>query len=72
MTQRFIYFKKSAPHLAMRLFEFLRLVPLCPAFIINWQNTLFDVGRSMFDVRCSLVYFPFNRPFFLADGWAEH
>ena len=23
------------------------------SLFLNWQNTLFDVGRSMFDVRCS-------------------
>ena len=23
--------------------------------LLNWQNTLFDVGRSMFDVRCSFL-----------------
>jgi hypothetical protein len=55
MTLRFIYFKTSQPHLAMSpessQVEFRRLVPLCPAFILNSQNTLFDVGRSMFDVH---------------------
>ena len=24
-----------------------------PGLFFNWQNSLFDVGRSMFDVRCS-------------------
>ena len=35
MTLRFIYFKNCAPHLAMSQVEFRRLIPLCPAFIIN-------------------------------------
>ena len=25
------------------------------SLFLNWQNSLFDVGRSMFDVRCSFL-----------------
>jgi hypothetical protein len=31
-------------------------------YLLNWQNTVFDVGRSMFNVRCS---------FFLVNLWYE-
>jgi hypothetical protein len=62
MTLRYIYFKTSEPNiskgisdLALRsLFAEVGLLSL----FIKWQNTVFDVGRSMFDVRRSSVSFP--------------
>jgi hypothetical protein len=39
-------------------------------FFLNRQNTLFDVGRSMFDVRRSSVSFLIRLAVFLASGGA--
>ncbi len=38
---------------------------------LNWQNTVFDVGRSMFDVRRSLVSFSIRPAVFFGRrlGW---
>ena len=38
---------------------------------LDGQNTLFDVGRSMFDVRRSLVSFTIRLAVFLARGRAR-
>ena len=40
-------------------------------FFLNRQNTLFDVGRSMFDVRRSSVSFQIRLAVFLARGHAR-
>jgi hypothetical protein len=44
---------------------------LCSFFNLIRQNTLFDVERSMFDVRCSLVSFSIKLAAFQASGGAE-
>ena len=66
MALRFIYFKISESRWRRDLktaeywtavceklsrVEFRSSDSLCSVFILNWQNTVFDVGRSMFDVR---------------------
>jgi hypothetical protein len=38
---------------------------------LNWQNTVFDVGRSTFDVRRSSVSFSIKLAAETASGWAE-
>jgi hypothetical protein len=53
---RFIYFKTSEPQNFERYIHSSSAgarTAGCSVFFINGQNTLFDVGRSMFDVRCS-------------------
>jgi hypothetical protein len=66
MTLRFIDFKTSEPQNPPETDKFRRVDSLSAivacghygevgllSLFLNWQNTLFDVGRSMFDVRCS-------------------
>jgi len=69
MTLRFIHLKQSNHRISKGRFALLSL-------FFNWQNTLFDVGRSMFDVRSSLLYettvsFPIKPAAFQAGGWAD-
>ncbi len=76
MTLRFIYFKtsESRQRRDLKAAEFCWVDSLCSVFFLNWQNTLFDVGRSMFDVHflVSPLYettlpkflFRLDRPFF--------
>ncbi len=57
--------------------EFRRVDSLYLVFFLNWQNSLFDVGRSMFDVHFLVnpyetsVYFLIRLAAFQASGWAE-
>jgi hypothetical protein len=66
MTLRFIDFKTSESQNPPKADKFRRADPLAQRrrlrrvllnLFLNRQNTLFDVRRSMFDVRCSLVSF---------------
>ena len=55
MALRFIYFTTSEPQNIepQNVEEWNRVAQS----FLNRQNTLSDVGRSVFDVQCSLVFF---------------